>query len=87
LTWKFYVNEIFQYRKGEAVIQRFKEDHMEDYLELLRDFESKKRNVDADTDNLVTLRVPMQLCELAAEMKSITLRNLISTSSYSQQVS
>ncbi|XP_052278299.1 heat shock 70 kDa protein 12A-like isoform X4 [Dreissena polymorpha] len=71
---------------GEAVIQRFKEDHMEDYLELLRDFESKKRNVDADTDNLVTLRVPMQLCELAAEMKSITLRNLISTSSYSQQV-
>ncbi|WAR11763.1 HS12B-like protein [Mya arenaria] len=44
---------------GETTLSRFREEDMEDYFGLLREFETKKRTITPDTDGFVTFRLPI----------------------------
>ncbi|WAR11765.1 HS12B-like protein [Mya arenaria] len=46
---------------GESTMSRFREEEMEGYFELLREFETKKRTITPDTDGPVTFRIPIVL--------------------------
>ncbi|XP_062615746.1 heat shock 70 kDa protein 12A-like [Saccostrea cucullata] len=60
---------------GESVIERFKEEHRCDYVELCRDFEIKKRTITPDMDQKVTFKIPIAINELYQEMKGTSIRN------------
>jgi len=69
---------------GEKSIEKFKKEAMGDYVDLLRDFENKKRNIFSDTEGLITLRFPGALREfyedlgeddLAAKLARMNLTN------------
>ncbi|KAL5012747.1 hypothetical protein ScPMuIL_011298 [Solemya velum] len=49
---------------GAPVFKKFQEDNMEDYLELLREFELKKRDIKPGANNKQTFRVPASLKEV-----------------------
>jgi len=48
---------------GKEAIERLKRESMGDYVDMLRDFENKKRNISPDTTGLITLRVCVALKE------------------------
>nr|XP_022323072.1 heat shock 70 kDa protein 12A-like [Crassostrea virginica] len=48
---------------GEDVIEAFTTDHKYDYLDLLRDFEIKKRTIHPNLTEKVTFKVPINLLE------------------------
>ncbi|XP_052816567.1 heat shock 70 kDa protein 12B-like isoform X2 [Mya arenaria] len=54
---------------GKTTMTRFKEEQMEDYFGLLREFETKKRTVTPDTDGLVTFRLPFGLRTIHVEVE------------------
>jgi len=69
---------------GEKAVEKFKKEAMSDYVDLLRDFENKKRNISFDTEGLITLRFPGALREfyedlgegdLAAKLARMNLKN------------
>ncbi|KAL5012752.1 hypothetical protein ScPMuIL_011303 [Solemya velum] len=49
---------------GSPSLITFQQEYMEDYLELLREFELKKRDTKPDSNDKVTFRVPVSLREL-----------------------
>ena len=53
---------------GNDVIEAFTTDHKYDYLELLRDFEIKKRTIYPDLAEKVTFKVPINLLETFREV-------------------
>ena len=53
---------------GEDVIEAFTTDHKYDYLELLTDFEVKKRTINPNLAEKVTFKVPITLLETFREM-------------------
>jgi len=48
---------------GMKTIERLKRESMGDYVDMLRDFENKKRSIASDTTGLITLRVSAALKE------------------------
>ena len=48
---------------GNDVIEAFTTDHKYDYLELLRDFEIKKRTIQPNLTDKVTFKIPMNLLD------------------------
>ncbi|KAH3832465.1 hypothetical protein DPMN_105753 [Dreissena polymorpha] len=72
---------------GNTAMQRFKDETMEDYLELLRDFEIKKRDIDVASKTKVTIKVPSSLFDLVQEMTQLSIRDKLASSSYGKQVS
>jgi len=69
---------------GEKVMEKFKKEAMGDYVDLLRDFENKKRNISSDTEGLITMRFPGALRDvyddigeedLAAKLARMNLTN------------
>jgi len=48
---------------GKEAIKRLKRESMGDYVDMLRDFENKKRSIAPDTTGLITLRVCVALKE------------------------
>ncbi|XP_052788875.1 heat shock 70 kDa protein 12A-like isoform X2 [Mya arenaria] len=65
---------------GPDVIERFKDVNMEDYIDLLRDFEIKKRDIAPSKDSKVTIKLPIALSELVREMKGTELKSKIQQS-------
>ena len=57
---------------GEDVIEAFTTDHKYDYLELLRDFEIKKRTIHPNLTEKVTFKVPINLLETFSMQDSKT---------------
>ncbi|XP_078325401.1 heat shock 70 kDa protein 12A-like [Crassostrea virginica] len=53
---------------GNDVIEAFTTDHKYDYLELLRDFEMKKRTIQPNLTDKITFKVPMNLLETFREV-------------------
>ena len=48
---------------GEETMRQFKDNHRDDYLDLLRDFEVKKRSIKPDIDDKITFKIPIALHE------------------------
>ncbi|XP_078325396.1 heat shock 70 kDa protein 12A-like [Crassostrea virginica] len=53
---------------GNDVIETFTSDHKYDYLDLLRDFEIKKRTIQPSLSEKVTFKVPINLLETFREL-------------------
>lgn len=45
----------------EKVWENFKREHMEDYLEITRSFESKKRTIKPDKSGSIRISIPYEL--------------------------
>ncbi|XP_060594200.1 heat shock 70 kDa protein 12A-like isoform X2 [Ruditapes philippinarum] len=71
---------------GPSVMAKFKDKHMEDFIDLFRDFEVKKREIRPDKDSKVTFRIPTVFADLVKEVKGETLQDSISKMAYANQV-
>lgn len=67
-------------------MRKFINNHMEDHIDMLRDFEIKKRAVGLSSQDRVTLRVPIALSEVFAEESGETLKEALSQSMYAGKV-
>ncbi|KAH3713377.1 heat shock 70 kDa protein 12A-like [Dreissena polymorpha] len=67
---------------GKDLLQRFKKDHMEDYLDLLRDFEIKKRKTDSNSQGRVTIKLPLTFMDLVEDNKGQTIKHIVKSSHY-----
>ncbi|XP_060592798.1 heat shock 70 kDa protein 12A-like [Ruditapes philippinarum] len=70
---------------GPVVISKFKSQHLEDYIDIFREFESKKRKPIPST-GFVTIRLSTSLSELCKEFRETDLRELLSKSRYESKV-
>lgn len=71
---------------AKEVWQQFKNGYTEDYIELLRDFEVKKRDVRLDSDDKITLRIPISLSLVLSSSLGKTLLEAVSCSKYKEKV-
>ncbi|XP_052779784.1 heat shock 70 kDa protein 12A-like [Mya arenaria] len=71
----------------KTVITKFKEDHLDDYLDLLRRFEVKKRIIDPDKDSKVVMSMPLAFFTTVKELLNKDFKEIVDLSSYSEQVS
>jgi hypothetical protein len=58
-------------------MRRFKDEQMEDYFQLLREFELKKRNIKTDSTGNITFRLPASLVDLYRKYNLDTLKGRI----------
>ncbi|KAL4218132.1 hypothetical protein ACF0H5_022868 [Mactra antiquata] len=65
---------------GETVMNKFKEEHMCEYFDMLRNFEMAKRSFSADTTGLVSFKLSKILLQLFDENSDSDLRTIISES-------
>lgn len=71
---------------GGQAVEKLKKEEMVDYLDILREFETKKRNFNSSVTDKITFRVSSTLSELS---KSFTGRNLdenVAASGYGNKV-
>ncbi|KAK3578318.1 hypothetical protein CHS0354_004228 [Potamilus streckersoni] len=72
---------------GNPVFQRFQLEKKEDYLDMFRDFEVKKRDIVPDNDNKVTIRLPSSLREIFEDESGEDLRTAILQTRYANEMS
>ncbi|WAQ95287.1 HS12A-like protein, partial [Mya arenaria] len=70
---------------GKDVLKQFKEKHMENYVDLIRDFEIKKRDI--STTGKSNFRLPSALLDLVKEITGKTIKETIVQSVYKESVS
>ncbi|XP_053399339.1 heat shock 70 kDa protein 12A-like isoform X2 [Mercenaria mercenaria] len=71
---------------GKETFQVFKEEHMDDYIDLFRTFEVKKREISPQQSTKVTFRIPPSLAETILEATGHTIKDRILLSEYRDQV-
>ncbi|XP_060566321.1 heat shock 70 kDa protein 12A-like [Ruditapes philippinarum] len=71
---------------GEGVMDSFKNKAMEDYLDLMRCFEVKKREIKATSERQVSLKIPVALIDQTKEHTGITVREKIQKTKYKDQL-
>ncbi|XP_045204106.2 heat shock 70 kDa protein 12A-like [Mercenaria mercenaria] len=72
---------------GGPVVKKFQDKHMEDYLEIFRDFEIKKRDIGPTRNGKITIRMPISLMELFEQYTDETLKEAIPQTSFADQLS
>ncbi|XP_052779373.1 heat shock 70 kDa protein 12B-like [Mya arenaria] len=72
---------------GLGVMGAFKESHMEDYIDLFRDFEIKKRDISTKkSGGKINLRMPLALVETVKEVTGKTIKETILGSAYGERI-
>ncbi|XP_052778299.1 heat shock 70 kDa protein 12B-like [Mya arenaria] len=72
---------------GPGVMAAFKENHMEDYIDLFRDFEIKKRDISTKkSGGKINLRMPVALVETVKEVSGKTIKETIVGSAYRERI-
>lgn len=61
----------------EKVWENFKREHMEDYLEITRSFESKKRTIKPDKSGSIRISIPYELIKLCLKSHGVKCFNEI----------
>ncbi|WAR14046.1 HS12A-like protein, partial [Mya arenaria] len=77
--------ELFNKIAGADIIERLKKENMDDYLELVRNFEVKKRDI-IDKAGITVIRIPISVMEIAEEMTGKTFKHLLQDSSYKESI-
>lgn len=67
---------------GDSIMNKFRDEHMSEYFDMLRSFEMKKRSFSADTKGLVSFRVSKTLLSMLEENGGIDLDKVIMESGY-----
>ncbi|WAR14042.1 HS12A-like protein [Mya arenaria] len=76
---------LFNKITGVDIIERLKREYMEDYIELVRNFEMKKRDI-TDKPGTTLIRIPVSVMDLAEEMTGKTLKQMLQDSPYKQSI-
>ncbi|XP_060578454.1 heat shock 70 kDa protein 12A-like [Ruditapes philippinarum] len=71
---------------GPRGIAKFKEDHMEDYIDMFRDFEIKKRDIAPSKNAKITMRIPITLVDIANETCDRPMKECIAKSRYRENL-
>ncbi|XP_053376188.1 heat shock 70 kDa protein 12A-like [Mercenaria mercenaria] len=71
---------------GRHVILQFKKRHMDDYIEIFREFEIKKRKISPSKQDKITFRIPASLSALCCEMTGKDLKTSILQSRFSGKI-
>lgn len=71
---------------GKEVVSKFKDQHMEDFIEMFRDFELKKRESSSSKNAKVTLRLPLTFSELVSEMTGRSMKETVMRTKYREQL-
>ncbi|XP_052779786.1 heat shock 70 kDa protein 12A-like [Mya arenaria] len=71
----------------KTVVNKFKDYHLDDYQDLLRRFEVKKRNIDPDKDSKVFISMPLSFFTTVNELLNKDFKEVVDHSSYSKLVS
>lgn len=71
---------------GNSVLTGLREEGMDDYFLLFRDFETKKRTVKPDLDDKVTVTLPLRLLELFKNETDETLEEALPQTRYANTV-
>ncbi|XP_053409017.1 heat shock 70 kDa protein 12B-like [Mercenaria mercenaria] len=64
---------------GSATMQKFQEEQMEDYFQLHREFEIKKRSITPDSNGKITVRLSASLRELYQKNEKVQLDDKIAS--------
>lgn len=67
-------------------MKKFIKEHMEDYIEIFRDFEIKKRDIIPTREDKVTLRLPIALTEMFARETGESVKETLPQTSYARKV-
>ena len=60
---------------GGDVMTRFRNEHKDDFIDLMRKFEVKKRSVEPDMSSKVTIKIPISVHELYREINDSEIRD------------
>ncbi|XP_063447157.1 heat shock 70 kDa protein 12A-like [Mytilus trossulus] len=71
---------------GKEVMKQFKNKHGDDFLQLLRDFEVKKKMFRVEEEESLTIRMPLSLIELFLDMKQSDVPTAIASSRFGETV-
>ena len=71
----------------DDVFPVFQRDHTDDYLDLFREFEIKKRDITPDKGSKITLKLPSSIRDLFQEEKEMDIKQAIAQSSFSGSMS
>jgi len=71
---------------GKGAIERLKRESMGDYVDMIREFENKKRSIAPDTKGLITLRVSAALKEYHEESDEENIVSKIARMNLKEQV-
>lgn len=62
---------------GPEVMRKFRAENQDDYIELMREFEVKKRTIEPTLDSKITFKIPISLHELFRNVKDQELRDAV----------
>jgi len=70
-----------------GIIQKLKEKHMDEYMDFVKDFEAKKREISSDKLSRVSFRVPQAVREIVKQATGYDISTCIAESPYKDTVS
>ncbi|XP_021376566.1 heat shock 70 kDa protein 12B-like isoform X2 [Mizuhopecten yessoensis] len=75
---------------GKDIMKKFKNNCMEDYIDIFREFETKKRSVTEDSVSKVSMTMPVTLSDLvkrsSTKGKKVILKEVVENSKYGNEV-
>ncbi|XP_052238530.1 heat shock 70 kDa protein 12A-like [Dreissena polymorpha] len=71
---------------GKDAFNTFKDQQREDYIDLLRDFERKKRETDLKSNGCVTIRIARSMFDLVNDIEGQQLKNVILNSRHAKTI-
>lgn len=67
-------------------MEKFPQENMEDYIEMYRDFEVKKRSIDSSKEGKVTFKLPVAFTELVEDVTGSSFTSFVKKSRYSDKI-
>jgi molecular chaperone DnaK (HSP70) len=71
---------------GQTVFEKFKNEEKEDWIDMQRDFESRKRETTVDSDGKTGMRIPASLIDLYNQDSQLDLCTSLASSQYAGQI-
>lgn len=59
---------------GTPIMESFRSEEYKDFIDLFREFETKKRSIHSDQKNKVVIPLPQSLCELVRQKHGVFMR-------------
>ncbi|KAK3606388.1 hypothetical protein CHS0354_042027 [Potamilus streckersoni] len=67
---------------GQAVWTKFKHKQMYDYLDMFREFETKKKTISTDTSKNIVVRIPVSLTDILKKKSNTTIQKALDKAGY-----
>ncbi|XP_060591654.1 heat shock 70 kDa protein 12B-like [Ruditapes philippinarum] len=71
---------------GRTVFEKFKDEEKEDWLEMQREFEFRKRETNVDSEGKISMRIPTSLTDLYNNHTQLDLRTSLEFSEYAGDI-